>query len=205
MAQITTGVHALLSHPHVYNLFQTLMGAHKGRTEFATRFVKANAGDRVVDIGCGTGDLLAYLPDVEYVGYDISDVYIAAARKRFGPRGTFHCRLLTSSELDAMPAFDIALAVGLLHHLDDNEARAFVQMAKRALKPGGRLITIDPCLTEGQNRIARVLVKADRGQNVRDLDGYMSLVEDSFGQADATVAHRRWIPYTHCIMECVND
>jgi cyclopropane fatty-acyl-phospholipid synthase-like methyltransferase len=205
MAQITTGMRALLSHPHVYNLFQTLMGAHKGRTEFATRFVKAKAGDRVVDIGCGTGDLLAYLPDVEYVGYDISDVYIEAARKRFGPRGTFHCRLLTSSELHTMPPFDIALAVGLLHHLDDDEARTFVGMAKRALRPGGRLITIDPCLAERQNRIARLLVKADRGQNVRDRDGYLSLVQSSFSRAGATVAHRSWIPYTHCIMECVND
>lgn len=205
MAQITTGVRALLSHPYFYNLFQTLMGARKGRTEFAMRFVRARPGERIVDIGCGTGDLLAYLPDVQYVGYDISEDYIEAARKRFGARGTFHCRLLTSSELDAMPPFDIALAVGLLHHLNDDEARGFIRMAKRALTPEGRLITIDPCLADGQNRIARWLVKADRGQNVRDKDGYVSLVADAFGSVRATVAHRSWIPYTHCIMECSDE
>lgn len=205
MAQITTGVRALLSHPHIYNLFQTIMGARKGRTEFATRFVRARTGDRIVDIGCGTGDLLAYLPEVDYTGYDISENYIEAARTRFGARGAFHCRLLTSDELGTMPPFDIALAVGLLHHLDDDEARNFIQMTKRALKPGGRLITIDPCLADRQNHIARWLVKADRGQNVRDRDGYVSLVADTFGQVQPTVAHRAWIPYTHCILVCTND
>jgi SAM-dependent methyltransferase len=205
MAQITTGVRALLSHPSIYNLFQTVMGARKGRTDFATRFVQAKAGDRIVDIGCGTGDLLAYLPDVQYVGYDISEDYIAAAKRRFGARGTFHCRLLTSSELDSMPPFDIALAVGLLHHLGDDEARNFIRMARRALTHGGRLITIDPCLADGQNPVARWLVKADRGQNVRDRDGYVSLTTDAFRSVRATVAHRSWIPYTHCIMVCAND
>ncbi|MGN6087564.1 class I SAM-dependent methyltransferase [Trinickia sp.] len=205
MAQITTGVRALLSHPYVYDLFQTIMGARKGRTEFATRFVQAHAGDRIVDIGCGTGDLLAYLPDVDYTGYDISEHYIEAARERFGSRGAFHCRLLTSDELSTMEPFDIALAVGLLHHLDDDEARGFIQMTKRALKPGGRLITIDPCFADGQNPIARWLVRADRGQNVRDRDGYISLVADTFSQVHATVAHRSWIPYTHCILVCTSD
>nr|WP_244966758.1 class I SAM-dependent methyltransferase [Trinickia soli] len=181
------------------------MGAHKGRTEFATRFVEPRAGDRVLDIGCGTGDLLAYLPDVQYTGYDISEQYIEAARKRFGTRGTFHCRLLTSTELETLPLFDIALAVGLLHHIEDDEARDLIRMTKRALKPGGRLITIDPCLADGQNPIARWLVKADRGQNVRERDGYLSLATDCFSRTRAAVAHRSWIPYTHCIMVCTND
>jgi SAM-dependent methyltransferase len=41
----------------------------------------------VLDVGCGSGPLLAHLsPDMGYVGIDISETAIAEARKRFGNR-----------------------------------------------------------------------------------------------------------------------
>jgi SAM-dependent methyltransferase len=157
---------------------------------------------RVLDIGCGPAAILEYLPEVEYSGFDISEAYITSARERFGERGHFCCQLLTEEVLSSLPLFDLALGVGLLHHLDDAAAIEFFNLAYMALKPEGRLVTIDPCLEKGQNPIARILIKMDRGQNVRTRPEYDALASRRFELRSVIVRHSAWIPYTHCIMEC---
>lgn len=202
MAQVTTGVRAVLSSPGVYNLMQVLMGMRRGRAYFSETHIRAKSGSRVLDIGCGTAEILPYMPNVDYVGFDISPDYIKAAKAKYGSKGTFHCRLLSESEVDSLPKFDIVLAIGLLHHLDDDAARNFMAMAGRALAPGGRLITLDGCYSENQNPIARFLISRDRGQNVRTPDGYSALARGAFSDIKPTLKHTAWIPYTHWIMEC---
>jgi hypothetical protein len=70
------------------------------------------------------------------------------------------------------------------------------------LKPGGRLVTNDPCYTENQNFISHFLVSRDRGQNVRKLADYPLLAKSTFASAIANVKHWAFIPYTRCTMEC---
>jgi SAM-dependent methyltransferase len=152
-------------------------------------------------MGCGPGDILAYLPDIDYWGFDISNAYIERANARFGRLGKFHCQELTPSIVESMPPFDVVLALGLLHHLDDESAVRVLRLASQALKPGGRVLTVDPCLESGQNPIARFLVSKDRGQNVRIRKEYAALASTVFESPRVTVRHQRWIPYTHCIIE----
>ena len=40
MAQVTTGIRAMLSHPLVYNALQSLMGAEKGRARIVRDYVR---------------------------------------------------------------------------------------------------------------------------------------------------------------------
>jgi len=75
---------SILSFPSVYRLFQTLVGAHRCRIECVERYIRPKASDRVLDCGCGPGILVEYLPAVDYVGIDIDEKYIAAARRRKG-------------------------------------------------------------------------------------------------------------------------
>lgn len=202
MAQITHGVRAILSNPLVYSTLQSLMGAHSARKSFVKNYVKPFPGMRVLDIGCGPADILAYLPQVDYSGFDISRDYIDQARKRFGSLGQFQCKLVSAEDIDSLPPFDLVLAIGLVHHLEDDEAIGVMQLALRALKPGGRLLTIDPCWDLSQNPIARMLIRGDRGQNVRDRAGYEVLAKAVFHAPRVDVRHRAWIPYTHAFMEC---
>lgn len=202
MAQITHGVRAILSHPFIYSLFQSLMGAHKARQNFVANFVKPFPGMKVLDIGCGPADILAYLPTDDYWGFDISESYIRQAGARFGDRGTFHCKHLQMADLEGLPLFDVVLAIGLLHHLDDAVAIEVMRLASQALRPGGRLLTIDPCLDSSQNLISRFLVRNDRGRNVRNEAGYDALARTVFESPRVVVRHQAWIPYTHCFMEC---
>jgi len=200
--QITSGVRTLLSYPFIYSTFQHLMGAKKGRLNFINENVRPEMGDLILDIGCGPADLLDYLPEVYYWGFDVSEAYIAKAKKKYSGRGKFYSKELDFEDLKAMPKFDLVIASGLLHHLDDIEASNIMRLGCEALKPNGRMITIDSCYVSNQNPIARLLISKDRGQNVRDQAGYENLTARIFSNVKVNIKHKSWIPYTHCIMEC---
>lgn len=205
MAQVTTGIRAVLSHPAVYSAFQQFMGATRDRKLYVEDYLQPLDGMRILDIGCGPADILAHLPDVSYYGFDISERYIEMARSRFAGRNAkFHCKLMTPADLAGLPHFDRVIAIGLLHHLDDASALELMRMVSARLAPGGRMVTLDPCLTGDQNPVARWLVKSDRGQNVRTREGYEFIARAAFGCVTATVRHKIWIPYTHCHVVCEN-
>ncbi|HAX19787.1 MAG TPA: class I SAM-dependent methyltransferase [Hydrogenophaga sp.] len=200
--QITSGIRAILSHSLVYDAFQSLMGASSIRQELVHTHIRPFAGMRILDIGCGTARILDHLPDVQYHGFDPSSAYIEDAKRRYPTRGQFDCALVQHATLQGLQAFDIVLAVGVLHHLDDTQALALLSLAKASLGPTGRFVSIDPVFAPDQHPLARYLVAHDRGQNVRDAAGYRALGQSVFPQLQAEVKHRRMIPYTHCIMEC---
>ncbi len=204
MAQITSGVRRLLDHPHIYRLSQRLIASDRRTAAWVETCVRPGPTDRVLDIGCGPADLLNFLPrGVRYVGFDLSADYIAAAQRRWGSRGTFVCARVDDAALkDLGHQFDVVIARGVLHHLDDAEARALFRLASAALTPAGRLVTLDPCFVDGQSRIARLLIENDRGQNVRDMAGYRALGTDAFADVDVDVRHDlNRLPYTHCVLE----
>jgi SAM-dependent methyltransferase len=202
MTEITNGIRSVLSRPAIYELWSRLVGGVRARTILIDEYVRPSASDRILDVGCGPGDFLTLLPpDVRYVGVDISAAYINRARARFGSRAEFHVGDATKF---AAPdrGFDLVVALGVLHHLDDTQAKEVLEVAAQALAPGGRAVTIDPVYARGQNRVARAIIERDRGQHVRTPDGYESLVRDTFSTVHAAIRHDLLrMPYSHCILE----
>jgi SAM-dependent methyltransferase len=185
-----------------YSLFQRLVGAKRSRRLLVSRHVRPVGGERVLDVGCGPGDLLDELPSVDYLGVDLNPRYVDAARRRYGDRGRFKCADVRETDVSQEAPFDLVLGIGILHHLDDGEAHAFLRLAASALGRGGRVVTFDGVFTPGQPRVARWLMERDRGQRVRTVDGYMGLVEQHFASARHTIAEDLLhVPYTHIIIE----
>ncbi len=188
--------------PVVYRTWGRLVGG-KDRGRFAREHIRAAEGQRILDIGCGPADILRYLPRVDYTGFDANPDYIAAATRNYGDRGRFYCQRVSHESLAANEGFDIVLAVGVLHHLDDAEAEQLFRLAHAALVPGGRLVTLDGVFADGQNPIAKLIISRDRGEHVRDERGYRTLADRVFSKVTPAVRTDLLnIPYTHLILEC---
>src|SRR5438477_4383097 len=193
----------LLGIPSLYMRATVFLGG-SARATYIREYVRPAQGARILDIGCGPADILADLPpEVAYVGFDADSRYIESAHRRFGTRGTFHCQQVTRDLVGQFKAFDIVMANGVLHHLDDVAAADLFDIARMSLAPGGRVVTLDGCYVTGQSKIAKFLLTQDRGQYVRTQDGYEKLAKRAF---QIVTTHLRTdlmrIPYTHIILEC---
>lgn len=197
------GLKAILARPWAYRLFTKVVGAGRCRARYVRDFIRPWPGARILDIGCGPADILAWLHGVQYVGVDISPEYIRAAKERFDTKGEFICRSVNEYVVEQPHSFDLVLATGLLHHLDDTEADTLLEIARQALKPNGRFISFDGCFSPGQSWIARWMLQNDRGQFVRSREEYLRLARKQFPRVESHLHHRLLnIPYTHLIMNC---
>ena len=206
-AQDESGLKRVLSAAPVYQAFQNLVGARRLYRRLVREHIRPAPGMRVLDVGCGPAEILGELSDdVTYLGFDLSERYIEAARKRWGPRGTFRCAPVNEVTVRDLPKVDVVIAVGVLHHLDDRDAERLFTLAASVLARGGRVVTYDPCFAPTQGALARFLVSRDRGQHVRSPDGYQTLARRVFPRVEATVlqGHLR-IPYTATVLCASRD
>jgi SAM-dependent methyltransferase len=118
--------------------------ARAGRSEFARLVHQAIPGDaRIVEVGCGTGQMCLYLAraDRVVVGADLTRSALrlgAAAAKRFDlARVHFVETDLRQPGLKA-GAFDVVYSSGVLHHTPDPR-QSFARLARLA-RPGGVIV-----------------------------------------------------------------
>lgn len=196
---------AILSLPSAYRSFQRAVGGDVYQRH-VNQYIQPKPGEKILDIGCGPGDILEFMPNVNYTGFDISPEYIEAAKKRFGDKGRFWCGDVGFAAIEQeRGTFNAVIATGVLHHLDDERAAKLFELAKLALRPDGRLITYDGCFVPEQSRIAAWVLKQDRGKFVRHKEEYLKLASKCFPKVEAHVRHDILrIPYTHLIMRCSN-
>ncbi len=125
------------------------------RADFARAHVRS--GDRVLDLGCGQGDLTAVLADAgaRPLGVDVADAAVARARRRH-PQLSFERAPLDGPLPIADGAFDVVWASEVIEHVADT-AR-WLSEVRRVLVPGGRLLVTTP----NHGRLALALHGIDR-------------------------------------------
>jgi trans-aconitate methyltransferase len=98
-------------------------------------WLEPQAGERILDLGCGDGVLTAELTaaGAQVVGVDSSEDFITAARGR-----GIDARLMDGQALDFTAEFDAVFSNAALHWMTD--ADGVVRGVARALKPGGRFV-----------------------------------------------------------------
>lgn len=102
--------------------------------------------ERVLDIACGTGQLLAMLaerPDLpELIGIDKVPAMLDVARQRIGQRAT-----LLECEASQLPfddaTFQLITSTSALHYFPD--ADATLREIRRVISPNGNLVITDWC------------------------------------------------------------
>lgn len=203
MAEVTSGMRRVLSLPAIYELAQRAIGSVGFRETVVEEYIRPDPGARILDIGCGPGDVLAQLPDVEYLGADVSAAYIESASTRFGDRGEFIVAGVDDLDRQRVGSapFDRVLALGVLHHISDEQADALFGLAADVLADGGRVITVDPCFHDDQHRVAHALATRDRGQAVRRPEEYRQLAVTHFREVAVAVrTDLLRVPYSHAVL-----
>lgn len=102
--------------------------------------------DRVLDVGCGTGALIAAVgaraPGAVVVGADLAPEMLAAARATLGPTHP-----LAAADAARLPfragSFDAVVSSSSFHYWPDPAAG--LAELRRVLRPGGRLVVTDWC------------------------------------------------------------
>lgn len=201
-SEVVTGVRRVFSVPAVYSLAQRAVGAEKLRKLLVGDILQVTPGLRILDIGCGPADILEHFPDVDYVGFDHSASYIESAQARFGDRGRFFNLSAAEVDLDEFAPRDLAMSIGVLHHLNDDEVLEALTTARTVLGADGRFVSVDPTFAEGQHPIGRMLASRDRGQHVRTPDETRALVTQVFDDVSVRARHDMLhVPYSHVLVE----
>lgn len=136
-------------------------------------FLNLNAkNSEILDYGCGVG------PTIEKVikfgpkkitGIDISDVSITKAKKKFA-NDISRVELLVDnceSTSFANNKFDIVYGLGILHHLQFSKC---INEILRILKPGGKLLFIEPLGTNPFINFYRLITPKSRSKDEHPLE-----------------------------------
>jgi len=103
-------------------------------------------GSRVLDIGCGTGDLAIWLAERGHAvtGIDFIEPPLAVARRKAADRGLavnfLHMDALAVGEIPER--FAAVTDCGLFHTFDDAGRAAYVRSLARLLEPGSRVFLL---------------------------------------------------------------
>jgi demethylmenaquinone methyltransferase/2-methoxy-6-polyprenyl-1,4-benzoquinol methylase len=115
--------------------------------EFVLNFSEIKPGERVLDIGCGTGDQAIYFAKRGAIvaGIDINPKMIGRAlmrKKKEGLEVSFQGGNATNLPF-LEPVFDVAVISLVLHEIESKDRDKVISEMKRVVKKGGRLIFVD--------------------------------------------------------------
>ncbi|MFF4618783.1 class I SAM-dependent methyltransferase [Nonomuraea jabiensis] len=180
-----------IDHPRAYDTFVSI-GFLGGRRAAYTRVATAarpRAGERVLDVGCGTGYLSRILapvvtPSGHVTGVDPSPAMIDYAT-RHAPA---NCTYVEGAGQD-LPfpdgSFDLVISSLAVHHIPADARPEALRQMFRVLRPGGRLLIAE--FRPPANPLARHLIGALTGpamrHDPRDLLGTM--IPDAGFQVEA--------------------
>ena len=149
-AHRTSGI--VLHSPVLYDLtvWLAMLGKERAFREKLLQLVRIKDGERILDVGCGTGTLAIaakrHMGQTGAVyGVDASPEMLARAENKARKAGVEV--LFRNGLAEELPFedsfFDAALSTVMLHHLPANTRRRCAVEIRRVLKPGGRVLAVD--------------------------------------------------------------
>ncbi len=164
----------LLAVPCVYDLVRPLAA---GGIDFKllADFCGLSPDARVFDLGCGTAQLLEYLPCEQYLGSDLDSRALGRAARFASEKARF---IQGDAWDDAYRSIrpTVVLMIGVVHHVSDDEFASIIARLRRSDPPPARIVTIDVSFFQGQ-LVNNLLSRLDRGRYVRRPSEYERLFD----------------------------
>jgi ubiquinone/menaquinone biosynthesis C-methylase UbiE len=170
-----------LGAPRAYDAFVNFffLGRRRASFESLIRTAGVQPGQRVLDVGCGTGYFAGLLADAVgpnglVVGVDASPEMIEYASNHRGRRGNCQFQVGNAESLSFPPEdFDVVVSSLFMHHLpSDLQPTALAEM-RRVLRPGGTVLIAEAHVPRsgafrllarlhGYDRMARAVPELER-------------------------------------------
>ena len=196
----------IFDNANLYKLFQFSV-SRRGTSEIIrNEILRPKNVDNVLDFGCGIGYHANEFSESSYLGIeplqscvDKANIMYSRSDAKFIAGDHVALRGLPNS------SYDLVIAIGVLHHIDDFVFNEFVKESLRILKPGGRFTTFDPVLHDQQSLLSRWVVRRDRGQWVRAEQEYLSVISSYFekGVTSRIYTNLLRIPYDQVAIEAI--
>jgi len=123
----------------------TLEEAQETKLDLVCTKLGLQAGERVVDIGCGWGSFAMHAASrygARVLGITLSAAQVEYARRRAAEAGLSELvefRVLDYRELGGEP-FDAVASIGMVEHVGEERIDLYAQRLAAMLRPGGRLL-----------------------------------------------------------------
>jgi demethylmenaquinone methyltransferase/2-methoxy-6-polyprenyl-1,4-benzoquinol methylase len=130
--------------------------------DLAYKYYAQDSIDRIVDVACGTGDMMDFWRDRsekagiaigEIVGVDPSVGMVDVARKKY-PKFNYHIAPATEIPLEDASADFVSITYGIRNVVERTQA---LDEFNRVLKPGGLLVILEFMKNENPSPIAKVM------------------------------------------------
>lgn len=156
-------------------------------------------GLTLVDVACGSGDLVEVTQPCRYVGTDIE-----IGRVRHNARDGAGAHVV--SDAAALPfaarSVDRVLLAGLLHHVSDHAAVRILAELARVIRPGGRVVVLDAIWPRRwYNLTGRLARQLDDGSFVRHASDYPPLFSSAFDVVSLEYPSRLTLDFVLAVLE----
>jgi cyclopropane fatty-acyl-phospholipid synthase-like methyltransferase len=175
---IVTIGHKVLELNFIYDFYQNVVGGVNYRNSYVQEILEHNGeSSNILDLGSGTSEIVEVFSEKHnYIGLDYSSEYLAKAKKRENNCSSFQVfkydlsksgwSEIVRNNVEKKKSID-AIALGLLHHLDDQSATTLLKEVHDTIQENGSVYSVDPIITKDTTQIAKWFAKNDRGRFVR--------------------------------------
>lgn len=142
--------------------------------ESVAEIILQNNALKIIDIGCGTGNLYGKLNNnIEFTGVDQSIEMLLQAREKYPCMNLRLGNFLDEPFIEN--EFDIVTSTFAFHHLNSLEKQRAINLLLRYLKPGGIIIIADLMFLNNMERIKQKEILLQSGR--KDL---WDIIEDEY-------------------------
>jgi len=144
---------------HRHHWFHNNSAKRELRWQEVIRMLEPSTADRVLEIGCATGEHSLRLAKLvcEVVGVDSASAAIARAQEHATFTDIHNISFLVrdAANLTAIAdgSFDKVAAIDFVEHIDDPTLCSVLREAGRVLRPDGRLAIFTPCASHYVERL----------------------------------------------------